>query len=95
MTAWIMVVCGWFVVSLGILTLNGWRAAQYARPAMAGWGAVAAGSGLAVDGLPRLLGWSDGVCFGLATVGLGLVALGSVGQILSRSGWRHRRQSNG
>jgi cbb3-type cytochrome oxidase subunit 3 len=95
MTAWIMVICGCFIAVLGVLTRNGWRAAQYSRPVLAGWGTVAMGGGLAVDGLPRLLGWSSGVGFVWATVGLGLVVLGVVGQILSRAGRKARQEGRG
>lgn len=95
MTAWIVVICGGFIGVLGVLTLNGWRAAQYRKPALAGWGALVVGGGLVVDGLPRLLGWSSGAGFLSATIGMGLVALGSVAQILSRAGREQHPESSG
>ncbi|SEF90784.1 hypothetical protein SAMN05216223_102439 [Actinacidiphila yanglinensis] len=94
MAAWVMVICGCFIAFLGVLTLNGWRAAQYRSPLVAGGGGVAVGSGLAIDGLPKLLGWSSGVGFALATVGLVLVVLGSAAQLYNRPGSKRHRVEN-
>jgi hypothetical protein len=96
MSALAMVVSGCFIVFLGILTLNGWRAAEYRNPLVAGGGGVAMGSGFVVDGLPRLLHWSSGAGFALATVGFVLIGLGAVAQVLARPVSRGRRgESNG
>lgn len=96
MAAWVMVICGCFVAFLGALTLNGPRAARYRNPLVAGGGGIAIGGGLALDGLPKLLGWSSGVGFACATVGLVLVVLGSLAQLYGRPGSkRHRVKSSG
>lgn len=94
MTAWIMLACGCLMAAAGTLTLSGWRAAQYRHHLMAGWGAIAMGGGLALNGVPRLVGWSYQVAAGLATVALILVVLGAVLQVLGRP-VRARRTTNG
>lgn len=94
MAAWVMVICGCFIAILGALTLNGWRAAQYRNPLVAGGGALAIGGGLAIDGLPKLFGWSSGVGLAVATVGLVLVVLGSAAQLYGRPGARGRRMES-
>ncbi|MEU6535752.1 hypothetical protein [Streptomyces sp. NPDC047000] len=92
MAAWIMLFSGCFIVGCGVLILNGWRAAQHRHPGKAGWGFVAAGGGLALDGVPKLAGWSSGVGLDLAAVAMALVVLGAVLQIQGRraASSRHR-----
>jgi hypothetical protein len=40
------------------------------------------GAGLALDGVPKLLGWSAHTGFAMATVGAALVVCGSVAQVI-------------
>ncbi|MFD3451689.1 hypothetical protein ACFWVC_05870 [Streptomyces sp. NPDC058691] len=94
MTAWIMLACGCVMAAMGTSTLNGWRAAQYRQHHMAGWGAIVMGGGLALEGVPRLAGWSYRVGADLATVALALVVLGAVLQVLGRP-VRAKRTANG
>lgn len=94
MTAWIMLACGCLIAAGGTLTLSGWRAAQYRHPRKAGWGAIAMGGGLALNGVPRLVGWSYEAAADLATVALILVVLGAVLQVLGRP-VRARSTTNG
>lgn len=92
MTAWIMVFSGCVLMGCGVLILNGWRAAQHRHPGRAGWGFLAMGGGLALDGVPKAAGWSSEVGLDLATVGLVLVVLGAVLQISGSpfARFRHR-----
>jgi hypothetical protein len=92
MTAWIILVSGCFVAAMGTLTLNGWRPAQSRQPRKAGWGVVAMGGGLALDGVPRLVGWSSGVGVVLSTVAMGLVVLGVVLHVRGGVSVRARRR---
>jgi hypothetical protein len=89
-----MLFSGCFFAVCGVLTLNGWRAAQYRRPGRVGWGFLAMGGGLALDGAPKVAGWSSEVGLELATVGLALVVLGAVlqipGGLFARFGRRDR-----
>lgn len=90
MAAWVVATCGCLIVIMGISTVNGWHAAQYGKPVLAGWGAVALGCGLGVEALPRLLGWSSRVGFLFATVGAGFVVVGAISQLLSRPAGKRR-----
>lgn len=65
MTSWIMLACGCLLASLGVLTLSGRHGARYRHPQKAGWGFILFGAGFALDGVPRLAGWSFGVGSGL------------------------------
>ncbi|SEO57112.1 hypothetical protein SAMN05216267_103128 [Actinacidiphila rubida] len=94
MTAWIIVGSAVCVIVLGVLVLNGWRSAQYRHPLVAGWGGVAVGCGLALDGLPKLLGWSAHTGLAMATAGGILVVCGAAAQAvggLTRKNVRPKR----
>jgi hypothetical protein len=95
MTAWIMLASGCFIAVLGALTANGWRAAQYRQPRKAGWGRVAMGGGLALDGVPKLVGWPSEIGAALSTVALGLVVLGVVLQAQAGMLRARRRDKSG
>ncbi|MET8137264.1 hypothetical protein ABZV24_36035 [Streptomyces sp. NPDC005251] len=84
MASWIMLACGCVMASLGMLALNGRHAAQYRHPRKAGWGFILVGAGFALDGVPRLVGWSYAVGADLAGVAMMFVVLGGVLQILGR-----------
>lgn len=94
MTAWIMLACGCLSAVRGALTLSGWKAAQYRNHQKAGWGAIAMGGGMALNGVPRLVGWSYEVAANLATVALILIVLGALLQVLGRP-VRARSTTNG
>ncbi|MFE4785668.1 hypothetical protein ACFRI7_38235, partial [Streptomyces sp. NPDC056716] len=81
MTSWIMLACGCLLASLGMLTLNGRHGAQYRHPRKAGWGFILIGAGFALDGVPRLVGWSYEVGADLAGVAVILCVLGGVLQV--------------
>lgn len=92
MAAWIMLFSGCVLMGCGVLILNGWRAAQHRHPGRAGCGFLTTGGGLALDGVPRVAGWSSEVGMHLATVGLVLVVLGAVLQIPGGSFARFRHR---
>jgi hypothetical protein len=50
------------------------------------------GGGLALDGVPRLVGWSSGVGVVLSTVAMGLVVLGVVLHVRGGVSVRARRR---
>ncbi|MET7856747.1 hypothetical protein ABZS81_05880 [Streptomyces sp. NPDC005318] len=95
MSAWIMLGSGCFVVVLGVLTLNGRGTAAYARSPWAGWGWIAMGGGLVLDGAPKLLGLSFEAVANLSAVALGLIVLGAVLQVRGRAFAKARRAGDG
>lgn len=82
MTSWIMLACGCLLASLGVLTLSGRHGARYRHPQKAGWSFILFGAGFALDGVPRLAGWSFGVGSGLAGVAMILIVSGAMLQFL-------------
>lgn len=95
MSAWIMLGSGCFSAVLGVLTLNGRGTAAYARSPRVGWGWIAMGGGLILDGGPKLLGFSSEAAANLSAVALGLVVLGAALQVRGGAFTKARRTGDG
>ncbi len=68
---WVGLFLGVGLAALGVRTMNGWQAAGYRRPRMAGWSGVAGGvgfAGLAVVNMTGSSGTALWICFGLMLV---------------------------
>jgi len=76
-SAWIMFVCGCLIMSQGAWSsrIRGGSQPPSLQTAM---GRILFGAGLAIDGVPRIAGWSAGTGATVAGIGFALVVLGGV-----------------
>lgn len=74
--------------------MNGWsRSDRQTR--LGGWGQLLLGTGLAMDGVPRIAGWSYSINADVAAAGLVCVLLGCGLAIAGEIRRKRRRRING
>ncbi|WP_329132001.1 hypothetical protein OG552_11795 [Streptomyces sp. NBC_01476] len=84
MGAWVMFISGCTIVGLATRSFRAAREPRGAFP-RAPLGQILLGAGLALDGVPRIAGWSPGVDSAVAAAGLLTILAGAALQLRRRA----------